>query len=229
VSFSAAGSLQNGENSVAATSTTFSLTTVTVGDFILASVANDSNIAASNVSSTKATWTQFTPASGALSFTNGQAINHWIGKVTSTGADTVTVTFASSMGGGNSRFDAREFSSTSGNAFLDTSGTVNGTGTASWATLTPAGSGELYWGWCENSGSATGGSTSGFVYEPDAHANGAGYCLSVSAAYTPVWGDSGQVAGIMVLVTETGGTPPADLPGIPAQNPLLAWPFQQRR
>jgi hypothetical protein len=210
VTFTAVGSLQGAENAVSGTSTTFSLTTTTAGDFILAEITNDNYNAAgpeqtSNVTSSRVTWNQITgnillPISGASYY--GSV---WLGQVNSAGSDTVTVTYASSMGGNNSRFDAREFHSTVvAVPYLDTHGSIaRTTGAASWATLTPAGSGELYWGWCENSGSEAAGSTSGFVYEGDAHGNGEGYCLSVSAAYTPVWGDSGQVAGIMVLMTET--------------------------
>ena len=220
MTFTAAGTLTEAENAVAATSTTFSLTTNTVGNFILAQFACNTSFA-SAVTSTRCTWTQLAPATGAASFTFSSPFNSniWIGRVNSVGSDTVSVTFNASMGGANCRFDAREFHSSTGVAVLETYGTVNTAGgTSSWATLTPAGSGRLYWGWCEDSGSAVAGSTSGFVYEPDSHSNGAGYCLSVSSAYTPVWGDSSQVAGIMVLVSGT-------LPGIdqPSIQPGPTW------
>ena len=42
MTFTAVGSLTSAENAVAGTSTTFALTTTTVGDFILVSLANNS-------------------------------------------------------------------------------------------------------------------------------------------------------------------------------------------
>lgn len=202
MTFTAVGSLTSAENAVSGTSTTFSLTPSTAGDFILVSLANNSQ-AASAVTSSRVTWTKLTSDFSFTTTSPTMWINHWIGTVNSTGADTVTVTYAGSMGGNNSRFDAREFHSSLGNVALDQTGTVSSAGgTANWATLTPAGSGRLYWGWSEDQGSAVAGSTSGFVYEPDSHSNASGYCLNVSAAYTPVWGDSGMIAGVMVLVRE---------------------------
>jgi hypothetical protein len=212
VTFTAAGSLTSAENAVAGTSTTYALTTVTAGNFILASLSNNSQ-PASAVSSTRVTWTKLT-ADFTFTSTSPSLINNiWLGTVNSAGSDTVTVTFAASMAGNNSRFDAREFHSSVGSVFLDKTGTVGPTASANWATLTPAGPGELYWGWSEDSGSAVAGSTSGFVYEPDSHSNQAGYCLSVSSAYTPVWGDAGAIGGVMVLMTETapGGRGPQAL------------------
>lgn len=227
MTFTAVGSLQSAENAVAATTTTFSLTPGSTSDFILVSLANNSQ-PASNVTSTKVAWTKLTADFSMTSTSPTMWINHWIGIPSATGADTVTVTYAASMGGNNSRFDAREFHSSLGNVALDGSpGTVNGAGTASWATLTPAGPGRLYWGWCEDSGSAVAGGTSGFVYEPDSHSNASGYCLSVSAAYTPVWGDSGMIAGLMVLLKE--GAAASAPPTAVLIPPGLASPMAFRR
>lgn len=203
IQFAAVGSLQDAENSVSGTSTTFSLTTTTIGDFVLASIANGDTGTpgqqVSGVSSARCTWRQLASAD---SLDTDFFVSIWIGTVESVGSDTVTVTYASSMGGASSRFNAREFESFTGGAVLDTYGTVDHSGgTSSWATLVPSRTNELYWGWCEDFGSATAGSTSGFVYESDSHGNGSGYDLNVSSSYTPVWGDSGMVAGLMVLVS----------------------------
>jgi hypothetical protein len=206
VTFTAVGSLTSAENAVSATTTTFSLTTTTAGDFILVSLCNNSQPAIA-VSSTRVTWYQLTPAFSFASMSPTGQINHWLGRVNSAGSDTVTVTYAASMGGNNSRFDAREFHSSVGNVVVDAVGTVSGAGTANWATLTPTGAPggpRMYWGWAEDSGSGVAGSTSGFVYEPDSHSNQEGYCLSVTAAYTPVWGDAGAIAGVMILLREAG-------------------------
>jgi hypothetical protein len=207
VAFTAVGSLQNSENNVTGTSTTFPLTTTTGGDYVMVELcANDHPATA--VSSLKCTWLQAGTTAGPLT-ANGFGtfyINVWYGKVGSTGSDTVTVTFGTSLSGSNVRFDAHEFNASSGSMFFDVQGALNSAGTPNWPTLTPRSAGGLYFGWSENAGSAAAGSTPGFVYQGDSNGNGAGYCLSVSSAYTPVWGDSGQVAGLMVLMTET---PPA--------------------
>lgn len=211
MTFTAVGSLQNSENSVAGTSTTFPLTTTTIGDYVMVEICANNNPATA-VSSTKCTWLQAGTTAGPLA-ANGFGTfynNVWYGKVNSTGSDTVTVTFGVSMGGANVRFDAHEFGASSGSIFFDVQGVLNSAGTANWPTLTPRAPGGLYFGWSENASSAVAGSTSGFVYQGDSNGNGEGYCLSVSSAYTPVWGDSSQVAGLMVLMTET---PPAGTPG----------------
>ena len=225
MTFTAVGSLQNAENSVAATSTTFALTTTTPGDFVLASLQNgDTGVTGkqtSNVTSTLCTWVNLV-LTGPLNTDFFGSV--WLGTVNSAGSDTVTVTYASSMGGANSRFDAHEFASSAGNVALDTSGTISVPGgTNTWATLTPSGVGRLYWGWGEDDGAASAGSTSGFTYLVDSHSNGAGYCLSVSAAYTPVWGDSGFSSGTMVLLSEGG--PAAVKSQMQAQVPVY---YQQR-
>ena len=42
---------------------------------------------------------------------------------------------------------AKEFHSSVGSWSLDKSGTIDSAGTANWPSLTPAGTGELYWGY----------------------------------------------------------------------------------
>lgn len=221
MTFTAVGSLQNGENTVSGLSTTFSLTTTTTGDFVMVEICTN-NHPATAVSSTKCTWTQAGTTVGPLTLggTGTFYNNVWVGTVNSTGSDTVTVSFGTNPAG-NCRFDAREFHASSGHVYFDVQGTLNSAGTANWPTLTPAHSNELYWGWCEDSGSAVAGSTSGFVYEIDSNSNASGYNLSVSSAFTPVWGDSGMVAGLMVLMTET---PPAGGPSdFPQVQPGPTW------
>lgn len=217
MTFTIAGSLQAAENTVAGTTTTFALTVTaaTAGEFILAQFCCNTSFV-TNVTSTKCTWSQFAPLTGATSFTFSSPFNSnvWKGTPNSTGSDTITCTFNASMGGANCRFDAREAHASLGSPTLDTFGSVNiPGGTNTWANLTPSGSGRMYWGWCEDAASSVSGSTPGFVYEPDLNGNACGYCLNVSAAYAPVWGDSNQVAGLMVLVQEgvVAAAPPQPL------------------
>ena len=184
-------------------SSSYSLTTHNNGDYVLLEMVVNTH-AATGVSGGGCTWTQVstTVSLPNLGGTGGAGFgNVWLGKVTSAGTASATVTFAASLGGSNSRFVAREFSTTTGVAAFDVQGSVTSP-TANWASLTPSGVGELYWGYCEDDASAVAGSTPGFVYETDVNENGEGYCLNVSSAYTPVWGDSTMQAGVMVLIRE---------------------------
>jgi hypothetical protein len=66
---------------------------------------------------------------------------------------------------------------------------------------------ELYFGFAVNSGTAAGGTTSGFSYEADSSGDGIAYNADVTTAAAPAWGDSGQETGVMMLVYETVNTP----------------------
>ena len=68
---------------------------------------------------------------------------------------------------------------------------------------------ELYFGFAVNSGTAAGGTTAGFTYGTDSQGDGIAWNADVTWAAAPVWGDSGQEAGLMVLVSET---PPGAVP-----------------
>ena len=229
MTFTAVGSLTQSETTPGTSSTTLSLTTHTAGNIVLLSVVSDPS-AATGVSGGGCTWVQLTPTHALSSLFGGAggAGNIWAGTVVTPGTATVTVTLGAAAN--HVRMNANEFTATAGaialdaQSFLDVSG-----GTSTWPSLTPTGSGRLYFGYCEDLGSAVAGSTPGFVYEVDGHGNGTGYCLSVSAAYAPVWGDSGEQAGVMALVKEVTAAPPgsgllmahpprrpaARLPGVP--------------
>jgi hypothetical protein len=200
--------------------TTHSATLPTV-NYVLCSVQTD-GLAASSLSGAGCTWSQMsvTNTFSAAFVGTGQI---FVGQVTSPGAGTITVNFPSSSSQ-NVRINAQEFGSASGLLTLDKQSHLDSTGTNTWPTLTPSGTDELYFGYCEDQASSAAGSTSGFVYEIDGNGNATGYCLSVNAAYTPVWGDSSQAAGTMVLVTGAG----AVTPGPPGPQPQ-AWPFYQQR
>lgn len=225
MTFAAVGSLTSIENSPAGSSQAYSLTTTAAGDWVLMEMAVNAQ-AATAVSGGLGggTWTQLTTTVSLPVLQGSQGFgNVWAGRVTSPGTANVTVTFAASLGGANSRFTAREFSVTSGNIALDVQGSVI-SATSNWAALTPAGSGELYWGYCEDAASAVAGGTSGFVYAVDGNGNGEGYCLSVSSAYTPVWGDSTMQAGVMVLVREIPA--PVLMPAPCARQRVAVIPFR---
>lgn len=190
-----------------ANSSTFSLTPGNIGDLILVQVVNeDSSTSTANaLSSSNVTWaTMGTPISNSGNNVTSQV---FAGTATGTGTATVTVSWSGATPT-DIRIAGNEFTSSVGSWALDTEGNVNGTATNTWASLTPAGSGELYWGFCLDQVQAVAGSTSGYVYAVDpVHGNGAAYNLSVSSASAPVWGDSTQIFGIMLLVKETATAP----------------------
>ena len=192
----------------AANSSTFSLTPGGVGDLILVQVINEDNdtVFASALSSSNVTWSQM----GSSIFNASGLVTavQFAGKVTSTGTATVTVSWSGSAPS-NIRLAGSEFSSTIGSWVLDVQGSVNGD-TNTWASLTPATSGELYWGFCLDETTAVAGSTSGYTYTVDpVHGNGMAFNPSCASgiATAPVWGDSTQVFGIMNLVREAGSGP----------------------
>jgi hypothetical protein len=201
----------------AAALTTFSVTTVTAGDFILASVLseNSSTRVATALSSSNVTWSTL-GASANTSVARSARHQVFLGVVTSVATATVTITWAAGTTGSFESVAGQEFSSTTGIPVLDKQATLDSAGTATWPSLTPAAAGELYWGFAEDNTASVSGSTSGYVYNinADLHSNGVAYNVNCGATATaPVWGDSGQSDGIVVLVKPGGGL------GVP-QRPL---------
>ena len=132
----------------------------------------------------------------------------FIGKATATGAANATLTLSGTSPG----FEcvAQQFSSTAGAWAQDgPQGTLDlVTGTATWPSLTPSGSGGLYFGFFFDSGTASAGSTSGYTYDLNTFGDGLAFNPNcTAAAQAPVWGDSGQVFGIAVLLRETPSGP----------------------
>ena len=219
MSFTAVGVLTSYEDSPSGTSSVYSLTTHTVGNVILIGHLTGGTSWVTAMSGGGCTWEQvdttvdFSPQWGGFG-------NLWKGTVVTPGTADATVTFSGTVSG-NNRLFGNEFSVTSGasSAVAEMTGDVAGD-TSDWPKLTPAGSGRLYWGCCEDSGSAVAGSTPGFTYEVDGRGNCAGFDVNVSAACQPVWGDSGQLAGVMVLMQEKLPVPPG---GSDDMVSLLTW------
>lgn len=206
MSWSAVGSLNPNSNTG---TTSFSLTPSGIGNLMVVEVCqtNNSTVTATALSSTNVTWTfvgsiqgtNFTPASTAALF---------IGKVTANSAATVTITWSGTTPT-STDITGREFSSTVGNWSIDKSATLNSGGTASWPSMTPTASGELYAGYALDANLAIAGSTSGYVYTPiSTSGNGFAYNLNCTGGVStnPVWGDAGQGCGVMVLVAETSSS-----------------------
>jgi hypothetical protein len=200
MTFAAVGS------SFAQTSTSWSLTPAGVGNFILVEVISETAADwATALSSSNVTWSVLV----APTTVGADVSTVFIGQVTAASAATVTVTL--NTGTPTLRIAGQEFSTSAGysSVSLDTSGTAT-TSTLTYPSLTPThGSGELYFGYAVNAGTAVAGSTSGYTYYVDANGNGLCFDAScTSSAQAPVWGGSAAVIdGISVLLSESGPAP----------------------
>jgi hypothetical protein len=201
VTFTAVGSL------IQQTATSFSLTPHAVGDLILLEIIQITNatVTVTGVSSSNVTWVQM--GSGAT-YSQGANVGTaalFAGKVTSTSAATVTISWSGTTPA-TIFADGQEFSSTVGSWLLDVQGNLNSaSGTSTWPSLTPRAAKELYFGFGFDTGTAVAGSTTGFTYDVDSHGNGVAFNPACAvSAQAPVWGDSGFTFGIMVLVREPG-------------------------
>ena len=217
--------------------TTFSLTPNTVGDLILVEVTGPggSTVLPTSMSSSNVTWATF--GSSFTGSTNTRALQVFAGTVTSTSTATVTVGWGGTSPG-TMHYAGQEFSSTVGAWALDVQGHIDSAGQTTWASLTPAAAGELYFGFANNDGNAVSGSTSGYTYNAnvDGTDNGMAYnAACTSSAQAPVWADTGQAIGIMVLVKETSsgttanaglaagtGTAQSPVPGVTPAAALAA-------
>lgn len=181
------------------TSLTPSITPSAIGDMLFLAICNTSNstVTATAVTSSNITWTLAGSAAG----TYNCAV--FLGRATSTSAAAIAVTWSGTAPGSHSIL-CEQFHSTVGSWTVDKTGTVTSNRSA-WPSLTPAGSAELYVGHCINSSSASGGTTSGFVYFVSNTQNGEAHDFSVSAAAGPTWADATQNTGVMLLVAEGAG------------------------
>ncbi len=202
MTFTAVGSLHS------STASSFSLTPSAVGDFIIVGVlagfpTGSSASYATALSSSNVTWSVLVAHTAFTASTGAETI--FLGKVTSTSAATVTITFNS--GSPQTRTAWQEFSNTLGNSAvtLDVSGTVDVASSAHFPSITPGhGSGELYWSYLWDNGTGTAGSTTGYTYQFDANGNPMAYNANCgSGAQAPNIGDTSDgVSGIAVLLYE---------------------------
>lgn len=202
-------------------SASFSITPSGVGDFIIWSVINNS--------SATSVCTGINSSGGNISFsalgssfsgtTNAETCQVFIGKVNTAAATTLTFNWSGTTPAAAAiQSSGSEFSNTLGFSAvtLDTQGHLDSTGTNTWPSLTPGhGSGELYWGYFENTGAfaGTNGNPTGFTYVDDNNSNGIGYNPNCPNSATGGIGtDGGSKFGIAVQVFEatgvgTGGPP----------------------
>jgi hypothetical protein len=201
MAFSAVGS------PIPCSGTTFTISPQAVGDLVLMEITIFTSTSfAVGISGGGCTWQQITDIT---SISAGYSSTVFAGRVTSTGTNlTATVTFqgAATL---NIRGSGQEFRTTLGGWALDQRAALNGANTNTFPSLTPQGAGELYFSYALNNSSPIAGSTPGYVYGQDSHGNTWLYNANcTSAAQAPVTGDSGNFAGIAVLVRETAYVSP---------------------
>jgi hypothetical protein len=189
--------------------TTLAVSPQTVGDVLV--VYAQVGTATPKVSSISGggvtTWTKGSQFAGTVGFDT----EIWFGKVTSTGASTITFTWSSSIAGHTAEYGAQEFTAGLGASTvwaLDKSATTNGASstTVPYPSLTPSGSGELYFGYAGVAQTATGGSTSGFTYSVTPEVNIAAYDPNVSGTVAPsaVQSPAGTSSSVAILLSASG-------------------------
>lgn len=194
MSFAAVGSI------VQTSTSSLSLNPQNVGDLFLVEVLANSSASCTSISGGGCTWTQVgTTLVGSVNASWTASV--FAGKVTAAGSATATLTLSGSPS--NLRVAGQEFSTTAGTWVLDSQGNLDNAGTSALPSLTPAGSGELYFGFFFNVSNASAGSTSGYTYTADSHGNDMIYNPACTGAIqSPTTGDSGNAIGIAVLMKE---------------------------
>lgn len=178
-----------------------------VGNLLLVEVYNydDSTSYCDGLSGGGATWEMLgTPFAGTV---NAQYVTLFAGTVTATGAGSVTPSWSSTPPS-NYEINGHEFTSTTGSWVLDVQGNLDSAGTYDFVSLTPAASGELYFGAAGFTESgAVPASTAGYVYSVNANSDGVAYDVSCPSgvATFPAWAAPFAAFGLMALIAEVGG------------------------
>jgi hypothetical protein len=203
--------------------TTLAVTPHAIGDVL--SVFAEAGTTGASVTSPSGggvtTWTKGVGFTG----TGGVDTEIWFGKVTATGAQTITFAWSGSIAGHTTEYGAQEFSDGLGPSTvwaLDKSGTSNGPSSTSvpFPNLSPTGSGELYFGYAEVANNAGAGSTAGFTYAVTTNGNAALYDPNVSGTVAPTATQSpaGVSTAVGVLISASTGAPPP-VPTVTAVSP----------
>jgi hypothetical protein len=196
---------------------TFSLVTSGVGNYVLCCViSSGGSRTATALSSSHATWVAVgSPVTTSNLTARCQMFR---GTVTSATTATVTVTWGAGTTGSFEGCARMEFASDTGAPVFVAQATLDSAGANTWPALSGAG---MYFGYALNQTSSGTVSTGGWTSNgsPDGQNNGAAYNQNYATSGSPTWTDSGQSAGLMVLVGPAGAAPVAG----PAGPPPLGW------
>jgi hypothetical protein len=179
--------------------TTLSVNPQTVGDVLVVMDEQDDNA----VTTTSLSGGGVTTWSRAIQYVGtGEPREYelWYGQVTSTGSSTITFTLSGSIVGHNAEYEAQEFTAGLGSSSVWTLDTTNhqensSSTTLTYPSLTPAGAGELYFGFIDMPNPPSAGSTPGVTYYTTPDAN--------QIAYDPASGSGA------LQPTSTQGSPAA--------------------
>ena len=182
-SISAVGSFTSKTGSI----TTMAVTTQHLGDVFVVFAQRASGTTLTAVSGGGVTtWHKAVQFTGSV----GADDELWYGTITSTGSSTITFTWSTSITGHTAEYGAQEFTAGLGASTvwsLDKTDTLNGASGTSipFPSLTPAGTGELYFGYTVPNDTAVAGSTTGFAYTVTPEDNIATYDTTVSGTVAP--------------------------------------------
>jgi hypothetical protein len=202
------GSIANTSPVLTGTSTTLSDDPETVGDVLvlLVHIVNSTATVSTVLGGGASGWAvdqQFSDFFGATQHDT----EIWQGEVSSTGPSAITVRFSPSLAGTNVDVVAQEFTAGLGSATTWSqdggAGQSNLSSSAvDYPSLTPSGSGELYFGYAWVPGTASAGSTPGVTYDVTFDGNLICFDPSVSAELTPAGLQDADVesASIAVLI-----------------------------
>ncbi len=215
---SAVGALANGAGTGV---TTLAVTPQHAGDLLALVVkVGSTGVTASTVSGGGvATWARAEDYTGY----SGTDLEIWTGTVTTTGASTLTVGFSTSVSAIYTGLAAQEFAGLgSGTVWgIDMGAGISNasSATVTFPKLTPAGAGELYFGYAAVANNASAGATAGFGYATTADGDVAAYDTAVSAATQPTASQSpaGLSGAAAVLITASTST--SAVPTVTAVNP----------
>jgi hypothetical protein len=208
VTISASGTLAS---NIATGATTLAHTNNAVGNvLILGTKVTSTTITVSTVTGGGATnWVKIAGSNN----DGSRSQELWMGTVTTTGAQTITLTFSASVAAIAVDLGAQEFSSSLGTAAIwmaETSSFLNNgaSTTVTWPTLAPhVRASELYVGQARIPSAGTlSGLTAGFTSQVDANGNPFIYGLDVTASVSPTQTDSSSAANatLAVLITDAG-------------------------
>jgi RHS repeat-associated protein len=190
-------------------SSTLSVSPVNTGDIEVLAVQAQPETSAAVASLSGGGVTTWSKSIAYPGSATGSDIEIWWGKVTATGSSTITVTWSGSTPTYR-ELDAQEFSGSGATWSVDKTGQASSSTATSYnmASLSPTGTGELYFALAVVGGEAVAGSTSGFSYDVDDNGNLVAYGTNVSAIASPAGSQSGGTGddSAAVLVINSGGS-----------------------
>jgi hypothetical protein len=207
--FGATGSFLYGSST---TGGTLAVNNQGVGNLLLVVAITEfsgATVTCTGLSGGGATWTEI--GTGFLGVNNtGFYAQTFAGTVTATGTGSVTPSFSGTPS--LWELEGHEFTVAGGVWSLDVRGNLDAAfpGQAAWPSLTPATDRELYFGYAIDSSVGSAGTTSGYVYSVNSANECSAYNLScaVGVATHPVWANTTEIFGGMVLM-QAGASPPS--------------------